>query len=157
MWFEVTPREYSMGVGFYGDEPGLLETFRKNLRERPDEFKNAADSCKKAGSYFFKRQYKRPFPDCPEGLEEYYNAKDVGFISFSGDLDDLKDENNPFVINLETKSKPSIFTGFNMKIKSHLDIEKNEAYKKQLRRFEEQKKNYKERMLKFCYDIYCSK
>ena len=92
MWFEVTPREYSLGVGFYGDEPGLLETFRKNLREKPEEFRKAADKCKKCGSVFFKRQYKRPFPGCPEGLEEYYNAKDVGFISFSGDLDDLKDE-----------------------------------------------------------------
>ncbi len=92
MWFEVTPRDYSMGVGFYGDEPGLLETFRKNLRERPEEFKKTADNCVKIGSVFFKRQYKRPFPGCPEGLEEYYNAKDVGFISFSGDLDDLKDE-----------------------------------------------------------------
>lgn len=91
-WFEVTPREYSMGIGFYGDEPGLLESFRKNLRERPAEFKKAADNCIKSGSVFFKRQYKRPFPGCPEGLEEYYNAKDVGFISFSGDLDDLKDE-----------------------------------------------------------------
>ena len=93
MWFEVTPREYSMGVGFYGDEAGLLETYRKNLRERPYEFKEAADLCKKAGSVFFKKQYKRPFPGCPEGLEEYYNAKDVGFITFSGDLDDLKNEN----------------------------------------------------------------
>ena len=92
MWFEVTPREYSMGVGFYGDEAGLLETYRKNLRERADEFKDAADLCKKAGSVFFTKKYKRPFPGCPEGLEEYYNAKDVGFITFSGDLDDLKDE-----------------------------------------------------------------
>lgn len=91
-WFEVTPREYSMGIGFYGDEPGLLETFRKNLRERPDEFRRAAENCVKSGSVFFNRKYKRPFPGCPEGLEEYYNAKDVGFISFSGDLDDLKDE-----------------------------------------------------------------
>ena len=92
MWFEVTPRDYSLGVGFYGDEPGLLETFRKNLRERPDELRDAADKCIKCGSVFFKRQYKRPFPGCPEGLEEFYNAKDVGFISFSGDVDDLKDE-----------------------------------------------------------------
>lgn len=92
MWFEVTPREYSMGIGFYGDESGLLETFRKNLRERPEEFKKAADKCVKSGSVFFNRKYKRPFPGCPEGLEEYYNAKDVGFISFSGDLDDLKSE-----------------------------------------------------------------
>ncbi len=91
-WFEVTPREYSMGIGFYGDEAGLLEAYRKNLRERPEEFKKAADNCIKSGSVFFNRKYKRPFPGCPEGLEEYYNAKDVGFISFSGDLDDLKDE-----------------------------------------------------------------
>ena len=81
-----------MGVGFYGDEAGLLETYRKNLRERATEFKEAADLCKKAGSVFFTKKYKRPFPGCPEGLEEYYNAKDVGFITFSGDLDDLKDE-----------------------------------------------------------------
>ncbi len=92
MWFEVTPMNYSMGVGFYGDEPGLLETYRKNLREKPEEFRKAADLCKKTGSYFFKRQYKRPFPGCPDGLEEYYNAKDVGFISFSGDLEDLESE-----------------------------------------------------------------
>ena len=92
MWFEVTPRDYSMGIGFYGDEAGLLETYRKALRERPDEFKEAAEKCKMSGSQFFNRKYKRPFPHCPEGLEEYYNAKDVGFISYSGDLDDLKDE-----------------------------------------------------------------
>ena len=92
MWFEVTPNNYSMGVGFYGDEPGLLEVYRSALRERADEFKKAADLCKKVGSHFFNRQYKRPFPGCPEGLEEYYNAKDVGFISFSGELEDLEDE-----------------------------------------------------------------
>ena len=92
MWFEVTPREYSMGVGFYGDEAGLLETFRKNLRERPEEFTNAADLCKKVGSVFFNRKYKRLFAGCPEGLEEYYNAKDVGFITFSAQLEDLQDD-----------------------------------------------------------------
>ncbi len=92
MWFEVTPREYSMGVGFYGDEAGLLETFRKNLREKPEEFAEAAGLCKKAGSTFFSRKYKRPFAGCPEGLEEYYNAKDVGFITFPGQLEDLEDD-----------------------------------------------------------------
>lgn len=92
MWFEVTPSNYSMGVGFYGDEAGLLEAFRKNLRERPDEFRKAADKCLKTGSVFFNRRYKRPFSDCPAGLEEYYNAKDVGFIAFSENLEDLEDE-----------------------------------------------------------------
>lgn len=91
-WFEVTPVNYSMGVGFFGDEPGLLETFRKALRENPEEFKKAAQKCKKSGSMMFKNSYKRPFPGCPEGLEEYYNLKDVGFIKYSDNLDDLADE-----------------------------------------------------------------
>lgn len=92
MWFEVTPRDYTMGVGFFGDEPGLLETFRKHLRERPAEFKKAADMCIKAGSYLMKNSYKRPFPGCPEGLEEYYNSKGIGFITFPGQTEDLEDD-----------------------------------------------------------------
>lgn len=92
MWFEITPFGYSLGVGFFGDEPALLEVFRKNLRCRAEEFRKAADLCKKAGSIFSKSQYKRPFPNCPDGLEEYYNAKDIGFIAYSDNVDDLKDE-----------------------------------------------------------------
>ncbi len=93
MWFEVTPREYSLGVGFYGDESGLMETYRKALRERPEEFKKAVKSCLKVGAMFSSRKYKRPFPDCPEGLEEFYNVKDFYFISFGPDLSDLENEN----------------------------------------------------------------
>ena len=92
MWFEVTPMGYSMGVGFYGDEPGLLETYRKALRERPDEFRKAIKSVNKTDSMMFKNKYKRPFPDCPEGLEEFYNLKDVGFIKYSGELEHLESE-----------------------------------------------------------------
>lgn len=92
MWFEVTPFNYSLGVGFFGDEPGLMEAYRKALRERPEEFKKAVKKVKKTGSTMFKNSYKRPFPDCPEGLEEYYNLKDVGFIIYSDNLDDLADE-----------------------------------------------------------------
>lgn len=92
MWFEVTPGSYSMGVGFYGDEPGLLETYRKALRERPDEFRKAVKSVNKTDSMMFKNSYKRPFPGCPEGLEGFYNLKDVGFIRYSGELEHLESE-----------------------------------------------------------------
>lgn len=92
MWFEVTPSGYSMGVGFYGDEPGLLETYRKALREKPEEFKKAVKSVNKTDCMMFKNSYKRPFPDCPEGLEAFYNLKDVGFIKYSDRLDHLSDE-----------------------------------------------------------------
>lgn len=92
MWFEVTPSNYSLGVGFFGDEPGLLEAFRKALRERPDEFRKAVKIVEKTGSMMFKRSYKRPFPGCPEGLEAFYNLKDVGFIKYSDNLEHLADD-----------------------------------------------------------------
>lgn len=92
MWFEVTPAGYSLGVGFYGDEPGLLETYRKALRERPDEFKKAVKKCEMTGAMMFRNSYKRPFPGCPEGLEEYYNLKDVGFMVCFGELEDLESD-----------------------------------------------------------------
>ncbi len=92
MWFEVTPSGYSLGVGFYGDEPGLLETYRKALRERPDEFTEAAKKCEMTGAVMFKNSYKRPFAGCPEGLEEYYNLKDVGFMVWFGELEDLESD-----------------------------------------------------------------
>ncbi len=91
MWFEVTPAGYSLGVGFYGDEPGLLATYRKALREKPDEFIDAVKKCEMTGAIMFRNSYKRPFPDCPEGLEEYYNLKDVGFMVCFGELEDLED------------------------------------------------------------------
>ncbi len=92
MWFEVTPREYTLGVGFYGDESGLMEAYRKALRERPEEFKEAVDSCLKVGALFSSRKYKRPFPGCPEGLEEFYNVKDFYFIAFDQNLEDLEND-----------------------------------------------------------------
>jgi len=92
MWFEVTPAGYSLGVGFYGDEPGLLQTYRKALRERPDEFINAVKKCEMTGAMMFRNSYKRPFPGCPEGLEEYYNLKDVGFMVCFGELEDLESD-----------------------------------------------------------------
>lgn len=92
MWFEVTPSGYSLGVGFYGDEPGLLATYRKALRERPAEFIDAVKKCEMTGAMMFKNSYKRPFPDCPEGLEEYYNLKDIGFMVCFGELEDLESD-----------------------------------------------------------------
>lgn len=91
MWFEVTPREYSLGVGFFGNEPRLMELFRKALRENPSDFLKAAEKCKKAGAKLSADKYKRSYADCPEGLGEYYNCKELYFIAFSEKLDDLED------------------------------------------------------------------
>lgn len=91
-WFEVTPSNYSMGVCFFGDEAGLYQVFRKNLREKPEEFLKCAKKCEKAGATLFGNEYKRAMPDCPEGLEKYYNRKSIGYILYSNSLSDLKDD-----------------------------------------------------------------
>ncbi len=92
MWFEISPTEYAYGIGFYGEETGLLEKYRKALREKTAEFKKAVKSCESAGAKFSANMYKRPFPDCPKGLENFYNCKNFFFMKTSGDLDDIKDE-----------------------------------------------------------------
>ena len=92
MWFEVTQSAYSLGVGLYGSEAGLMQVFRKALRERGDEFLAAAAKCKKAGAVLSASTYKRMPPDCPKGLEEFYGCKEMYFIKFSGALDDLGDD-----------------------------------------------------------------
>lgn len=91
-WFEVTPSNYSMGVGFFGDDSGLYRVFRKNLREKTEEFLKCAKKCEKTGAALFGKEYKRAMPDCPKGLEKYYNRKDFGYILFSNTLSDLKDD-----------------------------------------------------------------
>lgn len=92
MWFEVTQSAYSLGVGFFGNEPGLMQLFRKALRERSGEFLAAADECASAGAVLSAGRYKRMPADCPAGLEEFYGCKEMYFIKFSDRLDDLGDE-----------------------------------------------------------------
>ncbi len=92
MWFEVTPTSYSTGIGIYGAEPGLMSVYRNALKEKSEEFIRAAVNCENAGAKFYSTPYKRGFADCPMGLEEYYNTKDICFIHSSGNLKDLENE-----------------------------------------------------------------
>lgn len=90
-WFEITQSAYSLGVGFFGNEPGLMQTFRKALRERGNEFSDAVEKCLSVGAVPFGQKYKRMPEGCPKGLEEFYSCKDCGFIRFSGQLGELAD------------------------------------------------------------------
>lgn len=90
-WFEVEPSGYSMGVGFFGNEPGLMETYRRFIRENTTEFLNAVQKCEETGAGLYGRKYKKCPKDCPDGLEEYYMRKDFGFIIESDSFKDLED------------------------------------------------------------------
>lgn len=92
MWFEVTPAMWSCGVGTYAATPDFMEKFREHLRAEPQRFLAAVDSALSAGAIFDAEHYKRPKPDCPKGLEEYYNAKYFYFIFSSFALEKLEGE-----------------------------------------------------------------
>lgn len=92
MWFEFTPRGYSLGVGIFYQTPKLMELWREAIREHTDEFKAAVEACEAVGAVLDCEKYKRPKEDCPPGLEKYYNVKSVYFMVSSPELSDLEDE-----------------------------------------------------------------
>lgn len=102
-WFEVEQTGYSMGIGSFGSCSGLMEVYRKNIRENPDEFLKIVKKIEKSGADMCGDYYKKMPADCPKGLESYYCCKNLGFIKYSTELDDLKDENIIDIILKEYK------------------------------------------------------
>ncbi len=92
MWFEFTPDSYSLGVGLFMQTPALLEYWRKAIRENPEEFRKAVKSVEKTGAFIDGERYKKLKEGCPDGLEKYYNCKNVYFIDYSENMKDLEDD-----------------------------------------------------------------
>ena len=88
-WFEVTPGNYSMGMGMFMTSPAQMNLYRRYLREKTAEFRKAAAKCEKNGSLIYGSEYKRMPAECPKGLEPYYGRKEFGFIRYSDNVDDL--------------------------------------------------------------------
>ena len=81
MWFEVSPADYSGGVGIYDAPPALMEIFRRHLTEKPEEFLKAAAAAEAAGAVYHCQSYKKEKAGCPdERLARFYNAKSFYFI-----------------------------------------------------------------------------
>ncbi len=109
-WFEVTQETYNIGIGIFGDDRGVMDCLRKNIRENTDEFKKAVTKCEKTGALLYGDSYKRMPEGCPRGMEPYYNKKHFGFIAFSGDLDDLANENIIDIIRGYYKAYSPLYT-----------------------------------------------
>lgn len=92
MWFEFTPKSYSLGVGLFMQTPAVLEYWRRAIRDNTDEFRDALKILEKTGAVLEGEQYKKLKDGCPEGLEKYYNCKNVYFIIYSENLNELEDE-----------------------------------------------------------------
>ena len=66
-----------------------MEVFREHLRNDPEGFKKAVKSALSTGAMLDAECYKRPKPDCPAGLENFYNAKYLYFVFASDELSDI--------------------------------------------------------------------
>lgn len=92
MWFEVKPDGWYCGVGQYDTPAELMGIFRKNLEDRKEEFLEAVKSVQSTGAVYSAQLYKREKENCPEGMEQYFNAKYFCFIYESHDMHLLMSE-----------------------------------------------------------------
>lgn len=92
MWFEFYPDRYHYGVGMFNVTPSYMNTFRRCLSEKPDEFRSAVKKLKRTGAVPRIEPFKKEKPgDIPEDLKPYYNAKYLCFMFTGTDLDRLCD------------------------------------------------------------------
>jgi len=77
-YFELRPTGYSSGMGFFDAGRPTMDAFRRLISQSPDEFRKAiaftgtAPSFQAGGG-----KYKRPIPGAPEGLEDWYQRKNL--------------------------------------------------------------------------------
>ncbi|MFQ9092580.1 MAG: DUF2461 family protein [Acutalibacteraceae bacterium] len=60
MWFEVTPRAWSCGVGTYEVSADYMEVFREHLRNGPEGFKKGSEVGARHGSSARRRVLQAP-------------------------------------------------------------------------------------------------
>lgn len=89
-YFEITPYECSCGMGFYSAQARIMEKWRSYIAENPRAFAEAVEPIENDllldahGS-----SYVRLKPDCPPGLEKWYNFKTF-FVNSNMDISFIK-------------------------------------------------------------------
>lgn len=85
-YFELTPTGCSCGMGFYCAHARIMEKWRRYIADNPNAFREAIapiESHPLLNAHG--NSYVRPKPDCPNGLEKWYNFKTF-FINTDIDL-----------------------------------------------------------------------
>ncbi len=82
-WFEISPFNYSYGMGFWYAPVEVLENYRKAIDAAPERFKELIRTVK--GDYSLDGQeYKRPKGRVGDELEKWYNRKSLS-IRYTSD------------------------------------------------------------------------
>jgi len=89
MWFEIKPEEgeWNAGVCIYAAEPAYMQFLRPRIEKDAEVFLSAAGEAISAGAVMQPEPFKKEkFPEAPEKLKPYLNAKSFIFMHTSKDM-----------------------------------------------------------------------
>lgn len=76
LYFEITPDNYSYGMGFYSTSTAFMAAYRKRLLSDPAGFLEHAKALEKLGYRYNCEPYKKDhYPDAPKEIKPYVNVK----------------------------------------------------------------------------------
>lgn len=87
-FFEFFPNSFGYGLVFWLYRPSLFKEVHKMILKHPDRWLDAVKACEDAGfTYECRDVYKKElYPDAPEELKPYLQAKNMSFVYYSNDL-----------------------------------------------------------------------
>ncbi len=76
-FFEMSPKSYRFGMGFYSATPKTMKKFRKLIDKKPKEFQKAISFYSKQKTFVLEgEKYKRIFDETkPEEIQDWYQRK----------------------------------------------------------------------------------
>jgi uncharacterized protein (TIGR02453 family) len=88
LYAEFGREGYGYGMGMWGNQPELMQTIRRPILDKPDQFLALVGEKRFQGLFTLEGEaYKRPkFPDAPERIRPYVEQKHISFCYFSTDL-----------------------------------------------------------------------
>ena len=83
-WFEITPEEWSYGVGFWNADAQTMAAMRRDMDEDPRRLEKLVRRLNKDGRFAVQGQdYARKKGDATPLLAEWYNKKDLSVGRYS--------------------------------------------------------------------------
>lgn len=87
-YFEFFPDHFGYGLVFWLYRPTYFKEVHRLILEKPDKWLDAVQACKDAGfTYDCTDMYKKElYPNAPENLKPYLQAKNMSFCYYSDDM-----------------------------------------------------------------------
>lgn len=89
-YFEIMPGKYRYGMGYYSATRDSMDTMRKMIDEKPEEFLKATECMRISSRYSVEGDsYKRKLKETSPEIEEWYNRKNLYIVHNSSEPEKL--------------------------------------------------------------------